>query len=133
MARLDDRREDVPLDRRCLTWLTVAEHLRVQQVGAGVDVAGDQVLGLLPERQHAPVGLGGHQAERPRILHVLKGDRDGGSMICVERTHRGEVEIGEDVAVQGEERLVVEMVKGIDDRSAGAEWFGLGDPGDARL
>ena len=77
----------------------------IQQVRPGVDVAGDRVLGLLPELPDAPVGVGVDEPERAGILDVVQRDRDRAPRSRWSAQHRGQVEVGEDVAVQREERL----------------------------
>ena len=86
----------------------------------------DRVARLLPERGDAAVGLGLHQPERARVVHVVQRDRHGGRTVAVARDHRTQIEIGEDVAVQGEERLV-ESIEHRHDRAAGSQRLPLGD------
>ena len=52
------------------------EHRRVEQVGAGVHVAGDRVLGLLAELEHPAVVVGRDEAERASVVDVVQRDRD---------------------------------------------------------
>ena len=103
----DDRWEHVPFDRDLLAGRPAAKHRWVQEIRPGVDVAGDRLLGFLSELAHAAVGLGQHQPERACVLHVMEGDGDRRTVLLGELAHRGEIEVGEDVAVQREERLVV--------------------------
>ena len=91
---------------------------------------GTAQLGLLPELLHPPVRAGQHQTERPGVLDVVERDGGARASLPVEREHRGQVQVGEDVPVQREEGFVTQCGERVDDRPAGAERRGLGDPGD---
>ena len=63
----------------------------------------------------------------------MQADRRPGAALLVGAHQRREVEVGEDVAVEGEEAVleaVAERVGGEADRPGGAERLGLGDVGD---
>ena len=100
-----------------------AERSGVEQVGPRVDVAGDQVLWLLSELRTRPSGVRHDEPERSRVLDVMQRDRDVGRPLTVKRQHRRQVEIGEDVTVEREERLVTQSVERVDDGAAGTQRF----------
>ena len=53
-----------------------------------------------------------HDAELQRVLHALEGDGDHGSALLVERDDLAEVEVGERIAADDDERVVLEEVLG---------------------
>lgn len=104
-----------------------------EHVGARVDLVGDDLLGrlgLLQEGLDPARRVRGDQAERPRVLDPgqVQGDVRAGGLVLV---HQGtDVEAGEDVTVEDEDRVVgsrVEPGRDVADRAAGAEWLLLGD------
>ena len=95
---------------------------RLEHVGAGVDPVARRLAGrgLLDERDHAAVGLGGHDAEHARVFDLGERDRRFGAVLVVEADHRVEVEPGEDVAVADDDPLVDPFGRE-PDRAGGAE------------
>ena len=78
----------------------------------------------------APGGIRHHEPEGSRVLHVMQCDRRGGALLAMSLEHRRQIQVGQDVAVQGEERLLAEMIERVHDRSARPERVALRDPGD---
>jgi hypothetical protein len=64
--------------------------------------------------------VGDHDPELEGVLDVLERDRGGGAGLAVRVDERGEVDVGEHVARDDEER-VVELVRRVADRPRGAE------------
>lgn len=104
-----------------------------EHVGARVDLVGDDLLGrlgLLQEGLDPARRVRGDQTERPRVLDPgqVQGDVRAGGLVLV---HQGaDVEAGEDVAVEDEDRVVgsrVEPGRDVADRAAGTEGLLLGD------
>ena len=129
-AARDHGREDLSLDRELTIRAPGSEGGRVEDVRPGVDIPGDRIDGFLQELQDAAPFVRRHQAERARIFDVVQRDRDDGVMFPVGREHPGEIEVGQDVPVQGEEGIVPDHTQRVDDRPTGSERRGLGDPGD---
>ena len=104
----------------------------IQDIRARVDLAGDRVGRLLAERGDASRGFALDETEGACVLDVMESDRDGGSARPMALPHRRQVEVRQDVAVEGEERLVPEAVEHAHDRAAGPEGLPLRDPRDLR-
>ncbi len=132
-VRFDDRGEDIPLDGGGDPRPPRRQHGRIEQVRTRVDVAGHQEFRLLSELLHPSIGSGHDETERARVVDVVQRDRDVGCLLAVQRHHRRQIQVGEDVTVEGEEGLVTESVEGVDDGAAGAQGFILGDPRDGRF
>ena len=66
-----------------------------------------------------PVGVGGHDAERRRVVDAVQRDRALGAGALVGRDQRADVEVGEDVAVEHEEALGDPGVEGGEADGAG--------------
>ncbi len=105
----------------------------VEDVGARVDLVGDDLLGrlrLLQEGGH-PAGLvGRHQAEGARVGDLGQVQRDVGAGGAV-GVHQGrDVQSGEDVAVEDQDRVAgcrVQAGGDVADGAAGAQRLLLGD------
>ena len=100
----------------------VVEHRRLEHVDARVDGVGEHLAPrrLLEEPLDGAVGLGDDDAELERVLDVLERDRRRRAGVAVRLHERGEVDVGEHVTRDHEER-VVELVDGVADRPRGAE------------
>ena len=100
----------------------VVEHLGLEHVDAGVDrVAEDLAPGRLLEKAlDPPLFVDHHDAELERVLHALEGDGDHGAALLVERDDVLQVEVGERVAADDDERVVAELVLGQLDAAGGA-------------
>jgi hypothetical protein len=129
-AARDHGREDLSLDRELAVRGPGPEGGRVEDVRSGVDIAGDRIEGFLQELEDAASFVRRHQAECASVLDMVQRDRDDGVTPTVGCEHPGEIEVGQDVSVQREERVVPDRVERVDDRAAGSERRGLGDPGD---
>ena len=77
-------------------------------------------VGFSRNRSMVPSALGDHDAELERVLDVLQRDRRRRAGVAVRLDERGEVDVGEHVAGDHEER-VVELVGGVAHRPGGAE------------
>ena len=89
---------------------------------------GTALAGLLEELEHGAVGVALDQAVGGGVLDRVEADRRPRPALCVGAQQRGQVEVGEDVAVQGEEAVVealAERVGGEADRPGGAARLGL--------
>ena len=64
---------------------------------------------------------------------MVEGDRRHRPPVRVEGGHARQVEVGEDVAVQGEERALADVLHGVDDGPTRAEGLLLRDPPDLRV
>ncbi len=104
-----------------------------EDVGPGVDLVGDDLLGrlrLLQEGEDAPGLVGGDEAEGARVLDAAEVEGDVGAALLVGGDEGRDVEPGEDVAVEDEDGVVgpgVEPVGDVADGAAGAEGLLLGD------
>ena len=105
----------------------VVEDLWFEDVDAGVHRVAEHLAPrrLLEEALDAPVGPGDHDAELERVVHRLQGDGGQRSALLVEADHGREVDIGEHVARDHEERLV-ELVARVAHRAGGAQGRLLG-------
>ena len=122
-ARLREHaREDLALDRHIEPGRDAIEELGLEHVRAGVDPVARRLArrGLLDERDHAAVVLGRHDTERARVVDLGQRDRRLRAALVVEPHHRGEIEVGEHVAVADDEALV-DPVGREADRAGGAE------------
>ncbi len=82
----------------------------------------------------APVlGVLADEAVRGRVVHRIERERGDGVALGVDAHVLGEVEVGEDVAVQDQEAVGEKpLVGGEADRPGGAERLGLLDVANAR-
>ncbi len=122
VAVVEQRREHVAGEVDHLPLGDEVEDLRFEHVDPGVDGVGEHLAPrrLLQEALDGAVGLRDHDAELERVLHVLQRDRRGGVGVAVRFDERGEVDVGEHVARDHEER-VVELRRRVAHRSGGAE------------
>src|SRR5713101_3642233 len=99
------------------------EYLRLDDVDPGVDLVGEDLApGWLFEKAvDGAVRVGDHDPVLERVRH--RGQHDGGrcALFLVELHHAGQVDVGEGVAADDDERLVQELLR-ILDAAGGAEW-----------
>jgi hypothetical protein len=128
-----DAREHLLLDGRRLQ-LDAAEHGRVEQVDAGVDLVAHERLGLLHEPLHlAGALLHDHHAVLGRLVDLGHHDRGLAAVGPVELNELGERVLADHVAVEHEERVagsVGELVAGQGQRACGPEGLRLLRAGD---
>ena len=105
-AAADEQREDLALDRDRPSRGDQVEHGRLEHVCAGVHEVARRLarLGLLDEAQHRAVLLAFDDAVAARIVDLHERDRRRRRARAVQRDERAEVVLGEDVAVQQQER-----------------------------
>ena len=127
VAGFEQRGKHVAGEVDHLTLGYVFEHVGLEHVDPGVDGVGEHLAprGLLEEALDGAVGLGDHDAELERIVHVLQRDRGRGTGVAVGLDERGEVDVGEDVTRDHEEG-VVELLGRVAHRTGGAERRVLG-------
>ena len=127
VAGLEQRGEHVAGEVDHLTLGDELEHLGLDDVDPGVDGVGEHLAprGLLQEAFDGAVGLGDHDPELERVLDVLQRDRRARARVAVRLHERGEVDVGEHVTGDDEER-VDELVDGVAHRTGGAERRVLG-------
>ena len=131
----DEPREDLALDRDRAPGGDQVERLALDHVHArahlvGVDLAR---LGLLEEAEHLAVLGAAHEPERRRVVDRVEAERDHGTGLLVLLLERGQVEVGERVAVEDHEAVAEQaLVGGEADRPGGAERLVLLDVGDRR-
>ena len=82
-------------------------------------------VGFSRNRSIVPVVAGDHDAEVDRVVHPLQRDRRERAAVAVRLDDGGEVDVGDDVARDHEERLV-ELVHRVAHRTRGAERRVLG-------
>jgi hypothetical protein len=101
----------------------VVEYLGLQDVDARVDRVGEDLAPgrLFEKARDAPFVVRDHDAEFERVRDALQRDRRGGAAAAMVVRERGEVEVGECVAGDDEERFVTENVGGEFDRARGSE------------
>ncbi len=119
-------RKHAALDRERPPGRDHVEHLGLEQVDAGVDqgaVRRHRVLGarLFDELHHAAVVGDLDQAVAARVVDPREQDRRQSLALSVEGAHRREVDVGEDVAVEGEQAAAVELALHVLDGAGGAQ------------
>ena len=124
---VEHRREHVTGEVDDLSFGNEVEHTRLEHVDAGVDRVGEHLAprGLLEEALDPSVVAGDHDAEVDRVVHPLQRDRRERGAVAVRLDDGGEIDVGDDVARDHEERLV-ELVHGVAHRTHGAERRVLG-------
>ena len=105
----------------------------IDEVRARIDVAGHELRRLLAEREDTRPLVGFHETEGTRIIDVVQRDRDGGGSLPVERGHLRQIEVGQDVTVEREERRVPQRGERVHDRATGPEGLVLHDPRDGGI
>ena len=127
LAPLQDRREHVTGEVDDLALRDEVEHLGLEHVDAGVDrVREDLAPGrLLEEPLDRAVVVRDDDAELDRVVDPLQRDRTGRTGRAVRLHERAEVDVGEHVAGDDEERLV-ELVGRVAHRARRAERRVLG-------
>ncbi len=110
----------------------VVEHLRLEDVDARVDRVGEHLTPrrLLQEPFDGAVVAGDHDAVLERVLHPHQADRRQRAVIAVSLDDGAEIDVGEHVAGDHEER-VIELVHRVSHRPGGAERRLLGRVGHA--
>ena len=121
-AALDERREEAALDRPGLFLRDAIEGIGLEDVDAGVDgVAGDFVgVGFFQEPADVAVGVGLHEAVGARILDRCEHDGRLGPALAMQRDDGGEVDLGQDVSVEDDDRFA-ERLAGVADGAGRAE------------
>ena len=106
----------------------VREHLRLHHVDAGVDGVGEDLAPgrLLQESLDLAVVVDDDDAELQRIGHPRQRDRHEGVVVLVELNQIRQVDIGQRVPGDHQERLVPQRVLGVLHAAGGAEWRLLG-------
>jgi len=104
----DEAREHVALDRGRLARVEQVEHHALQHVHAGADVVRVDLVGrgLLDEGGDLPVRRGAHQPVGRGIGHRRQRQRRPRARRAVPCHLRGDVDVGQHVAVEHEEPLV---------------------------
>src|SRR5215831_6184346 len=132
LAALDQRREITALDRPRRVLRDAIEGVGLEHVDAGVDrVAGDLVFArLFEEAADVAARVGLDQPVGARVLD--RGQHDGrfGFALAVQAEHGGEVDLGQHVAVEDDDRLG-QRITGVADRAARAERHRFDDVTDA--
>src|SRR5437879_2079791 len=90
----EQRREQLLLELPELVWWNVAKDIWLKHVGPRVDLAGDNLLGLLQECLHACLGVERDETVRPRVLYRSQHDGDGCTFLPMERDRGADVEVG---------------------------------------
>ena len=110
-----------PVDR--LLGRDLRQHLGLHDVDAGVHRVGEHLPPgrLLQEPLDPAVLVGDHDAELERVGHPGEADRDQRAVVLVEPDHLGQVHVGQRVAGDDQERVVLERVLGVLDRAGRAE------------
>ena len=121
-ARLEQPREELLGEVVRLAVRHLAQAVGLQHVDAGVDGVAEDLApaGLLQEALDPALLVGDDDAELERVLDALHRQRGDGLALAVEGDQRAEVDVGEGVAADHEERLVQEVL-GLLDRAGGAE------------
>ena len=103
-------------------FLDVVEHLRLDDVDAGVGVVAEDLAPrrLLEEALDVSLVVGDHDPVLERVRHGVEHDRGVRAALGVRAHHRGEVDVGERVAADHQEG-VVEQVGGVAHAARGAE------------
>ncbi len=125
-ARSHEERKHLVLDRHGSSGRNQIEHAGVDDVGARVDRVGGCFPGrrLLDERGHGAVGRGDDHAVAAGIVHRVQRQGHAGAVVAMKGVERGQVEVGQDVAVCDHERLPKAAGR-VRDRASGAQWLGL--------
>ena len=102
------RREDVAREVDDFALGNEVEHLGLEHVDAGVDGVGEHLTPtrLLEKAFDGAIGVGDHDAELERVLDVLQGDGGLCTAVAVRLDERAEIDVGEDVTRDDEERVV---------------------------
>ena len=100
--------EGLALDRHPAALGDPVEDRGLEHVGPRVDFVGRRLVTrrLLHEGRHPALVVGGHDAEGGRVGHRVEGDRPLGAPLAVEGHEAGQVQVGQDVAVDHDEGLV---------------------------
>ncbi len=112
VARADQLGEGLALDRHRPAGRDPGEDLALEQIGAGVDLVRGGLVArrLLDERLDAAVRVVDDGPERAGVVDVDQVQRADAALAAVVVEHRAQVERGEDVAVEDEERAVDELL-----------------------
>ena len=122
LALREELREEVPAEVEARPDRVAPEDARLDDVDAGIDgVREDLAPGrLLEELRDAAALVRDDDAVLERVGHAVERERDRRALRLVERDHLREVDVGERVAGDDEER-VTERVADLAHRAAGAE------------
>ena len=112
LAHVEQLGEQVVAEVVGLALGDVVEDLGLEHVDAGVDRVGEHLAPsrLLQEALDAPLLVDDHHAELERVLHARERDGDHRFALLVEVDDLGEVEVGEGVAADDQERLVQKVL-----------------------
>jgi len=103
----------------------MVEHLRLDDVDAGVDRVGEDLTPsrLLQEALDAPLLIDDHHSELEGVRHALERDGDESLPLLVETDHLGQVEVGERIAADDQERLREELLGQTDRLLPSPKWL----------
>ena len=106
----EEEREQVLREVEFLVTRDELEDLGLDHVDAGVDLVAEDLApaGLLEEALDPPLVVGDHDPELERILHSLQRDRHRRLLLPVEPHHFLQVDVGDGVPGDHEERVVEE-------------------------
>jgi hypothetical protein len=130
---LGQGREGLALDRHATAGRDPGQDAGLEHVGAGVDEVGGCLVprGLLDEGLDPAVGVGRDDPEGGRVLDGGEADGGLGAVAAVEGDQRGDVQVGQDVAVDHHEGVVDPgVVGGEADGPGGVERAGLDGVGE---
>ena len=119
--------EHLTLDRHRQAGRDGFDDLALEHIGAGIDLVGRRVLGLLQERGDPAVGVGRDAAERAGVAdpHEVDGDVGVGGAVTVDDV--ADIGATEDVAVEHHDRARGQFVEDVADTAAGAQRLVFGD------
>ena len=107
-SHLEQQREELLREVVGAVVRDVRQHLRLEDVDAGVDRVGEDLAPrrLLEEALDATVLVGDDDPELERVVDRLQADRHGGAALPVRREHRAQVDVAQRVTGDDEDRLV---------------------------
>ena len=117
----------LPLHRHLPATRDPVDDVAVENVTAGVDLVGRGVFGLLQERQHVAVRIGGHTAEGPRITDTDQMQREFGVALVMSVEQRAQIDTGKHVAVEDQHGVAAQQRRDVRDSAARAQRSFFGD------
>ena len=128
-AGFEEFREDVAGPVDVLAGCDMVQDLGLHDVDAGVDGVGEHLApgGFLQEPLDAPVVVDDDDAELEGVGDPFETDGHQGTVLPVEPDHVGQVDVGERVTGDDDERLAPQVLFGVLDTARGPERHFFGD------
>ena len=123
----EQRREELALHRDLPAARDEVDDAALEDVGAGIDLVGGRIFGLLQKRQHISVTVGRYRTEGAGVADPHQVQGDIGIALGVGGQHGAQVHPGEHVTVEHHHGVIAQFGYDVGDTATGAQRGLFGD------